>query len=63
MIENIFQVDFEELLKNAPEAVDLNRVCRRIVAEENNKIFDKETYERNKDYSIIANQVVGAEVY
>jgi hypothetical protein len=59
--ESIFDLDLEELLKNAKEATDLNNVCKKIVEEANNQLVDEDYIKYNRDWSILANQVVGAE--
>jgi len=61
MIEKMFDFNLEEIMKNSVEATDLNRVCRQIIVDENNKFFDEDYYRTNKDYSVVMNQVVGAE--
>jgi hypothetical protein len=59
--ESIFDLDLEELLKNAEEATDLNNVCKKIVEEANNQLVDEDYIKYNQNWSILANQVVGGE--
>jgi hypothetical protein len=56
-----FDMDLDERLKNAEEATDLNKVIKGILREANDELFNEETYNYNKNLSILNNQIVGAE--
>jgi hypothetical protein len=59
----IFDLDLEELLKDAEEATDLNNTVKEIVNYFNsNEVIIDNHIQLGKNYNNLMNQVVGAEV-
>ncbi len=61
MKRNIFNL--QEFLTNGKEAKEFNEITQKIITKENEKLIDEKRVKRDKAWSVLANQVVGAEKF
>lgn len=54
--------DLEELMKNGVPAVEFQAITEQIKKEESEKLVDEERLKRDRTWSVLGHQVVGAEV-
>jgi hypothetical protein len=56
----MFDLDLDQLVKNAEEAIGLNKVVKKIINDSNNELIDEISYNYNRNLSILNNQIVGS---
>jgi len=58
-IDNIMK----DFYKKAKPATNFNQITEKIIEEERNKLIDSERLKQNEVYNLLANQIVGSEIY